>query len=357
MKKIFEKSVLKSMVFAVFMLQLFCVASINAAQNDNLQLEIGAGKPAASPNVAFPNEETVFNFKVWVIDSVTRKEVTPLNIKECIYKLECPSGTITKTEPTMTIATDKHSATLTDAMLYYNIKQTAKCPSKGKLKSTLNVQIVFNDNSSLSKSFSIEIDVVEATVTVYAKKPNNVVERTNNALGKIVAYYDLSNNNTDILGHSFWKCSIDESNLTLSVEEKNIFQEIAGKKFGFYPKNDTINTNDVKAIVPTEGKIVNDDAHSFSASIAYSITVDNAKKVINKTNVLLKSPYLAYNVLIVFGENCTSQCVKMCNDDTGVTSPNGEGYIGVIRDGGKINVCPYTVPNPYHHANQIESKY
>ncbi|MDR1485473.1 MAG: hypothetical protein LBT09_11700, partial [Planctomycetaceae bacterium] len=230
MKKIFEKSVLKCVVFVVFMLQLSCVACINAAQNDNLQLEIGAGKPAASPNIAVPNEETVLNFNVWVIDSVTRKEVTPLNIKHCIYKLECPIGTITKTEPTMTIAADKHSATLTSAILYADIKQTTKCLTKGKLKSTLNVKIVFNDNSSLTKSFSIEIDVVDATVTVYAKKPDKVVPRTN-VKGKTIMCYvlnDPTNPLHDSVGHSFWSCQIDKLNTTYTDGQKNL----SGKKYG-----------------------------------------------------------------------------------------------------------------------------
>jgi hypothetical protein len=185
MKKSLEKSVLICVAYVVFTLQLFYVTNTNAAQNEKLQLEIGAGKPTVSPNVATPKEEAVFNFKIGVIDSDTGKEVNPLNVKQCIYKLECPNGTITKTAPTMTIATDKHSATLTNTKLHPDIKQIAEYQTKGKFKSTLNVQVVFNDSSSLSNSFSIEIDVVGEEDKNVEKIFNQFVERAK-LFGEIV---------------------------------------------------------------------------------------------------------------------------------------------------------------------------
>jgi hypothetical protein len=348
MKKIFEKVVGKYAVCAVLMLQLFYVANINAAQNENLQLEIGAGKPAISPNVAVIDEEVAVNFKVWVIDTVTRKEVTPLNVKQYNYKLECPSGTITKTVPTMTIATDKHSATLTDTKLLPDIKQSAKFTTKGKLKSTLNVEIVFNDNSSLSKSYSIEVEIVDATVTVYAQKPDKVVERPDDT-GKMVLYYvlmkDAIHQYDDPVGHSFWRCFVDD-NISLTSAQK----ALSGKKFGLYPQHPTGNDKDVPGIIK------DDDSHSYAASRTFSITVDNAKKLIDKTISTKNLPNLQYNIIAKSADNCTSLSVKMCND-AGGSSPDGKGVIGAIlyeSVPGSIMLPPSSVPNPYHHVIQIK---
>jgi hypothetical protein len=333
------------------MAQLFYAANINAAQNDKLQLEIGVGKPAASPNVAVINEELVINFKVWVIDTETRKEVMPLNIKQCVYKLECPSGVITKVEPTMTIATDKHSATLTDTKLHPDIKQSAKCATKGKLKSTLNVKIIFNDNSFLSKNYAIEIDITDATVTVYAKKPDKIVMMKNNT-GKFVPCYvmnDPGNPLHDPVGHSFWRTQVDENIPTYSVTEK----DISGEKYGFYPKNPLATILDL--IFPVQGEIKNDNTHEYDASKSYSVTVENAKNVISKTDEKKKDNNLKYQIICILGENCTSVSVDMCNKEGGGTSPDGKGEIGVVIDEHSTlsPVFLQSIPNPYHHAVQL----
>ena len=98
----------KLVVCLTVVMLMFCDAdNVNAAHNDNLRLEIGAGKPAASPNIAVVNEQTTINFKVWVVDTVTRKEVVHLNLKQCTYKVECKNCTIQNITPNMTISADK----------------------------------------------------------------------------------------------------------------------------------------------------------------------------------------------------------------------------------------------------------
>jgi hypothetical protein len=99
MKKILRIFDWKRLINVVFALQIFFVVSVNAAQNDNLQLEIGADKPIASPNIAVIKEKADINFKVWVTDTVTKKEVTDLKVKQCIYKFTCPEGLIDKPIP------------------------------------------------------------------------------------------------------------------------------------------------------------------------------------------------------------------------------------------------------------------
>jgi hypothetical protein len=349
MKKFFEKLVLKRVVFAVLMLQLFYIAHINAAQKDNLQLEIGAGKPAVSPNIAVVNEEVAVNFKVWVIDTVTKKEVTPLNVKQYKYKLECPSGTIIDTVPTMTITTDEHAAILTDTKLHPDIKQFAEFATKGKFKSTLNVGIVFNDNSSLSKSFSIEIEITDATVTVYAKKPDKVVPRKNSQGKSIMCYVWKDDPDYDFAGHSFWSCQIDTRSPSYTDDEK----DLSGEKYGLYPKDLTL--LNLLSVIP--GEIKFDYGHEYSASKTYSITIEKAKNLINKTIEKKKLATIKYCFLNNLADNCTSLSVKMCNVEAGCSSPDGIGRIGFVTSetapllfGIDISVC-----NPYSHAVQLES--
>jgi hypothetical protein len=345
----------KQLINVVFALQIFFVVNVNAAQNAYLQLEIGAGKPIASPNIAVVKEKTDINFKVWITDTVTKKEVMPLNVKQCIYKFTSPEGLIDKTAPvTNAISSDKHSAELNVANFIADVKVTASRLTKGKLAVTLEAKVIFNDNSSLTKSYTINIDVVEATVTVYAKKPDMVIERQDNNGNKVSLYICNDNSGNpypDSIGHSFWQCSIDETNSTYTSEQKNL----SGKKFGLYPKNNQLKIFNLFSDVA--GQILSDDSHLYSAGRTYHITVDKAKKLIDKTISQKKLATLKYNLIAQSADNCTSLCVKMCNDAGGV-SPDGKGLIGILRDEnvtGCRSISDQPIPNPYHHAVQIEA--
>jgi hypothetical protein len=356
--KILKKSVQTYLLCVVFASQMFfAAASINAAQSDNITLEISASKPATSPNVAVVSELTTFNFKVTVYNTTTRAiEAKPPNVKEYIYSFSCPNGTINSAPPTATISTDKHSASLRSATLLPNAPLSATCTTKGKFMATLNVQMIFNDNSSLSDSFSIELDIVDATVTVYAKKPDKVVTirdpKTNEDIHYYIKMRDILTPYGDYIGHSFWRCLIDESiSNILQEKEKNI----SGKKFGLYPRNG-LDINIVKADDKVPGTVIQEkDNHVYSASKSYSITVDKAKKLITKTIELNESTTLEYNIAANNGvNNCTSLSVKMCND-AGGASPEGKGRVGfrIYRSTGNILTFPNSIPNPYSHATQL----
>ncbi|MDR3267241.1 MAG: hypothetical protein LBT24_06710 [Tannerella sp.] len=333
---------------------LVCIAShVNAADSDNFSLTIGKGKPAAAPSPAAVNETVTFNFAVSLFNSQNiRIEAVPAEVKNITYTVtSCSHGQITKNVPNMVISTDKKSATGSARHLYSSVISVANFSQTGEHSLTLSVTVIFNDNSTLSGSLTIKVDVVNATFTAYAKGPDKIVFLTGLLGAKIPATVmnDPANPAHDFIGHSFWKCEVDQSLLS-SQSQKNL----SGHKYGYYPQNPM--PRSVSAIITRAGEVRNDDTHSSSASKSYQINVDNAKDVLNGTASLLNSSVLLYNILGQGADNCTAKCVSMCGT-AGTDAPGGEGrYAIIINETDTIGIgTVFSFPNPYHHAIQLGS--
>ncbi|MDR1925681.1 MAG: hypothetical protein LBQ66_15030 [Planctomycetaceae bacterium] len=354
--KIFERFVCVCLFNVILAMCLFfAVVDIYAAQNDNLRLEVLASKPAALPNIGVVSELITFNFDVRLRNTTTDQiELTPKNVKEFIYVFSCPDGIIDSVPraATATLSADKQTANIKSKLLLQNLYLSAARKSKGKLTTTLNVKMIFNDNSSLSNSFAITVDIVDAAITVYAKQPDRVLIIKNGKDENLTCFLldDPANPNHDAVGHSFWRCRINPQNTAFTIADINV----ASNNYGFSPIESIAG---IRVLMTVRGRLLFDNNHPYSASKTYALTVEQAKKIIQNTRNLYNSRDLKYNILSEKGgENCTRTSVKICNEVTGGNSPQGEGKFSVIIDG-KNYTYPKPVPNPYHHTTQIIESY
>jgi len=120
--------------------------------------------------------------------------------------------------------------------VYSSVRSVVNFSQTGEHSLTLSVTVIFNDNSTLSSSQSINVDVVDATLTVYADPPKNP--------SKVLFFPDAVGYTGFDIGHSFWKVEIDSglvvgTNPQVSVIDSgsnvSVNINVRGKKFGFYP--------------------------------------------------------------------------------------------------------------------------
>ncbi|MDR2407830.1 MAG: hypothetical protein LBE13_06940 [Bacteroidales bacterium] len=325
---------------------LVCIAShVNATDSDNFSLTVDKGKPDASPNPAAVNEAVTFRFVVSLYDSQGKRiEEVPTEVKQITYTVNCDVGTITNVVPNMVISTDKHSASKTVRQLYSGVSATAQFPQAGNYSLGLTVTVMFNDNSTpLQKSYSIFINVVDATCTVFANRPPTKILYS--ALGVPIRHC------ISTPGHSFWKIEYSAPPGTLTSNETSV----VGKPYGHYPKNTLSSGKNVINVV--DGKIRDDSSHSYEESASFSITPANAKNALAETFRLCNDNGLKYHLINTFAKNCTGQCVRVSNSFAHANSPTGVGTIGWVDNAndaeGTYDPVPFS--NPYHHAEQLKS--
>ncbi|MDR0605093.1 MAG: hypothetical protein LBG80_12395, partial [Bacteroidales bacterium] len=333
-----------------------CLANhVNATDSDNFSLTVGKGKPDATPNPAAVNETVTFRFTVSLFDSQGKRlEEVPAEVKQITYSVNCTVGTITNVNPNMVISTDKHSASKTIKHLYSGVSATAQFPQTGNLSLGLTVTITFNDDSYLQMSHSIFVNVVDATLTVYADPPQNP--------SKVLFFPNAVGYTGFDIGHSFWKVEIDSglavgTNPQVSVIDSAsnavVNTNVRGKKFGFYPDGG------IKALLALQvydGEIRGDESHPYQVSKSYSININKAIEVVNKIVSLVSQPG-QYHVLNIGGHNCTGQCVNISNNTAGCNAPNGIGMAAWRPNANIIlGIIDFkSFPNPYHHAEQLLS--
>jgi hypothetical protein len=174
------KTIYQGTICTIFLGLFYFSGMLNAADKDNFSLTVSAGKPAVTPNIASVNEYVTFIFVVSLYDSQGKRiEEIPAEVKQITYTINSTVGTITNVVPNMAISTDKHSASKTVAQLYSGVSATAQFSQTGNHSLGLTVTVIFNDDSYLQMSYSIFINVVDATLTVYAKAPDKIVTRKN----------------------------------------------------------------------------------------------------------------------------------------------------------------------------------
>jgi hypothetical protein len=327
-----------------------------AAISDNYTLTVDVGKPPVTPNVATVKEKVTFNFSVSLYDKTNRRyieETPPDDVKSIKYSVStCSCGELLETSPAMVMVQNSvTSAATTQNWLYSSVSAQARFADSKKHSVTLTVEVVFTDDSSLSASKKIEVNVYEATFTVYAKSPDKIVFLHDPLTWRRIPHTvmnDPTNPNHDFIGHSFWKCEVEQSLLS-SQQHKNM----SGTAYGYYPRNG------VPALAPTTtvlGELRSDTGNS-SASKSYAITVSKAKAVLDETAELLNPPWYAplwYNLIAAGADNCTAKAVSMCGT-AGVNAPDGKGIYGIIRNETDTFgiFLPFSFPNPYHHAIQL----
>ncbi|MDR1479076.1 MAG: hypothetical protein LBJ00_09050 [Planctomycetaceae bacterium] len=347
-------------VIAIAMFSVCFSSYVNAAYRDNFNLIVGKGKPEAYPNPAAVNEKVNFNFTVSLFSQNKRIEEVPAEVKTIEYTVTgCEHRLIVSVNPDiMVVSSDKKSAAVTMRYLLSNIISSAKFPQAGNHSLKLSVTITFVDGSVLSGSCSINMKVVVvATLTVYAKSPDKIIFLEDILLGiaipkvPVTVMNDPKNPNHDFIGHSFWKCEVDQSLLSSQTHK-----DLSGHAYGYYPKKPM--PSNLTALVTRPGELRNDDGHKFSASKSYPVTVDNAETVLDETKDILDPFPLVpfYNLLGKLADNCTAKCVSMCGV-AGINAPDGKGRFGIIvneEDSLGIGTV-FKFPNPYHHAIQLRS--
>ncbi|MDR0611030.1 MAG: hypothetical protein LBG58_13040, partial [Planctomycetaceae bacterium] len=281
-----------------------------------------------------------------------RLEEVPAEVKQITYSVNCTVGTITNVNPNMVISTDKHSASKTIKQLYSAVSAIAQFPQTGNLSLGLTVTVIFNDDSYLQKSYSIFINVVSATLTVYADPPKNPVRMVHIDPNAIC----VTGND---IGHSFWKVEVEKKSQWGTDKKITLIddngtpqapQDVASCPYGFYP----FGWNKmVLALIVYNGVIGDDSPHSVGASKSYSITITKAKAVIDETIDLATGHN--YHLQNVGGKNCTKQCVHISNDIAGCNAPSGIGMVGWRPTANTVVAAPSFIwfANPYHHTKQL----
>jgi hypothetical protein len=342
----------RAFIIAIAILPVCLASHVNAADSDNFSLTVGKGEPEVAPNPAAVNEAVTFRFTVSLFDSQGKRlEEVPTEVKTIQYTItSCNHGLIISTSPNMPISPDKKSATGTARHLYSSITSNTKFSQTGNHSLTLTVTVIFNDDSTLSSSHSINVNVVDATFTIYACPPS-----VRKKIALVRHFYG------DV-GHSFWKIAID-SNVLLPNENPDLpsfpGNKIANHNVGFYPAPG-MKTHLIDYVTPVDGIVRPDDSHTWYSSKSYSITPSNAKTAIAKV-VAVNSD--KYSVIVAGGKNCTSQSSVIAGV-AGCNPPNGNGLvwyhaINIIPDDpGSPNGIygpgvPWTCPNPYTHAVKI----
>jgi hypothetical protein len=226
------------MFFIVLSVQFFCYDCF-AEISDEYTVRIKSGQPAVLPSVAKVNEEVQFNFSVNLCDKndkqveeIPEDEISSINYMLTSYKLTSSSpphsiydsfGAIERCHPNLTIASHKKSASKTVQEFYQKVSATTQYPTTGEYKLSLFVTIKFSDNSTCFDIHDINVKVADAILTVYAKGPDKIVFLTGPLGAKIPAtvMIDPANPAHDFIGHSFWKCEVDQSLLS-SQSQKNL---------------------------------------------------------------------------------------------------------------------------------------
>jgi hypothetical protein len=335
---------------------LVCIAShVNAADSDNFSLTVGKGKPDATPNPAAVNEEVTFRFTVSLFDSQNKRlEEIPAEIKTITYTVtSCAHGLIISTSPNLSLSSDKKSATGTARHLYSSITSTTRYSQVGHHSLSLNVTVIFNDDSTLSASLSIDVNVIDATFTIYACPPP-----VRKKIAGIRHFYGE-------VGHSFWKIAID-TNALLPNENPDLpsflGNKIANHKVGFYPVPG-MKTHLINYLTPVDGMVGPDDSHSWYSSKGYSVLPSKAKNAIAKVVAVNSNKY---SVIVAGGQNCTSQSSVIAGV-AGCNPPSGNGVIWfhairITPDDPSDPDNPHGIygpgilwkcPNPYTHAVKI----
>ncbi|MDR2704191.1 MAG: hypothetical protein LBC02_00275 [Planctomycetaceae bacterium] len=200
-------------------------------------------------------------------------------------------------------------------------------------------------------------------MSVYSEAPKTAVKVP--FFGEAVAICYTGND----VGHSFWKVDIEENaswgtDKLVTIDEVTEVgsppQEVtiarnyvvSGNRFGFYPNK---SPKVILALLPYKGKLLCDTNHHYVVKKTYSIDVNKAKDVINKTVQLSNNPGTYHIENIPFTKNCTGQCVYISNDVAGCNAPDGESVVG-WRPNIQIPLSAViykSYPNPYHHAFQL----
>ncbi|MDR0610643.1 MAG: hypothetical protein LBG58_11070 [Planctomycetaceae bacterium] len=343
-------------IIAITILSVCIASHVNAADSDNFSLTVDEGKPAANPDPAAVNEAVTFRFTVSLFDSQGKRlEEVPAEVKTIQYTItSCNHGLIISTSPNMSLSSDKKSATGTARHLYSSITSNTKFSQTGNHSLTLSVTVIFNDDSTLSSSHSINVDVVDATFSVYACPPPL---RKKTIIGVRHFYGEV--------GHSFWKIAID-TNLLLPDENLDLPNhpniKIANHAEGFYPQAGMKN-HLIDYVTPVNGTVGLDDGHAWYSSISSQITPSNAKNAIAKVVAVNSNQY---SVITIGGKNCTSQSSVIAGV-AGCNPPNGNGLVHYHAF--RISPTDPTDPsdpnglygpgikwrcaNPYTHAVQI----
>jgi hypothetical protein len=331
---------------------------------DGYTIHVMKSQKPAEPNILTKKEVGTFNFYVELSHVGTKVEAVPPNMT-LVYQITSSDSSVIKevlpktyNAPSNTIKNVKAKQIYANGIIDNNVRADVSFSLKGKQTVTLRVSLIKNnDGNAVADSETIEINVVTATCTVYAQKP----EVKYDAILK-QPYCSRSD-----VGHSFWKISIDDDVVTANSE--TLKQEILSychNKFGHYPKPITNPVTGVevpatiKIMAAQAGQIFNDSDHSFTHSVTFGIKARDALNALLKTRELHNNVNLKYHLLDQFARNCTGQCVELSINYAKCNAPTGEGTLGVqafktanIEWGLKIPFVEFR--NPYHHAKGIEA--
>jgi hypothetical protein len=339
-----------------------CILTLTAfagagAALDGYTIRVTKGSKPAEPNILAKGETGTFNFAVNLSHSGTHIEAVPPDMK-LVYLVTSPIGSkITSAVPAAYDFPPTGSQNAKSKLIDSNQIDTAVSAAvdflnlTGKQTVTLRVSLVRNsDAQAVADSESIEIEIVTATLTVYACPP----PLRKKILGLRHFYGEV--------GHSFWKIGIDSNSATGinphitvidSASDVSITASVRGKKFGFYPQG---GIKALLALAVYDGEVRSDESHPYQASKSYSINLNKATDVVNQTVSLATQPG-KYQVRNDGGHNCTGQCANISNNTAGCNAPNGIGMASWRPNALSLfGVTDFkSFPNPYHHAKQLSS--
>lgn len=354
--------------FALMCIWCFCVTALafagEGATLDGYTIRVSKGAPPAVPSMLAKGEKGTFNFTVTLSHNGIHIEEVPPGMT-LAYRVSSPEESkITNVEPkTYGFPPGGIQYVRGKAVDANNIDSNVSAEVDfrdltGKQSVTLRVSLIRDSDSvGVADSETIEVEIVSATLTVYAdppKKPVSVIHVDENAIC-------LTGND---IGHSFWKVEVEKRNewgtdkkiklRNAEGEQNQASQDVVGIPYGFYPLGwDKL----VLALIYYEGTIGDDrnNGHFENAvSKTYSISVADAQKVID-TTISLVSGHIYHLANLAPGKNCTKQCVYVGKTVAGCNTPNGVGMI-TWRENDKISIAiPSLIPfaNPYHHSQQL----
>jgi hypothetical protein len=272
----------------------------NGATLDGYSIRVTKGQKPAEPSILTKDEEGTFNFDVTLSHNNTRIEEVPPNMSLIYLITSSDKSVITNVLPRTYSAPDNKTFNRKSKVIFTNgsvdnaVRAGVKFTLRGKQKVTLRVSLMRNsDRRAVADSESIEINVIRATCTVYAKKPN--------------VKFDFMRHpycSSDDVGHSFWKISMDSDSIT--SDDENFRQQILllnNNKWGHYPKGNIV------VLTNQSGQIVDDNGHEFTHSKTFDIKADDALAALRKIKELHSNANLKYHLIDKLARNCTGQCV------------------------------------------------
>jgi hypothetical protein len=199
-----------ALIFVCCCMAALTIFAGTGATLDGYTIRVNKGAPPAVPDILAKGETGTFHFTVSLSHNGVHVEALPSGMS-LVYRMTSPDGTvITKVLPGTYVFPPANVQNMKAKVISSgNVDSSVSAEVDflnlvGKQTVSLQVTLIRNsDSNGVADSESIEIDIVEATLTVYAAPPKNPVKMLH------VSPNAVCFTGNDI-GHSFWKVEVEK---------------------------------------------------------------------------------------------------------------------------------------------------